>query len=382
MNKKRILITAILLIAVCVIGVVSFVLYRNYKEKQEALDSGTSVIQKYTESFDKADGIEEKEKVYSDLINDSTLNDVIQKYFSDKSSKTDEWYKNYSQSIKDMYSKIKEEYSSSINSFNDEISDSADMNAYCNLLESVTALSDKIAQDNILEDSDKNELNGLVGEISDTLNQKIEEICKSYSDKYDEYTKADINSMSKEDITAAVENLNNLKTEIATLPADYFTELNTNIDTKTAEFNAKLEEIKQKEEEEAAAKAEEEARKTQENSNKSSKKNSSNSSDNSSNSSNKKSDSSSSTNSSDNSSSSSSTGTTYKHNDKIPPLEINGVLFYAPQKVVNLYNSRTTSVWNSLTVTYNGVDACMWFVDGDYNCVADQNGNILEEYID
>ena len=62
------------------------------------------------------------------------------------------------------------------------------------------------------------------------------------------------------------------------------------------------------------------------------------------------------------------------------PLKIHGVLFYPPQKVISIYNSRTNTVWNSLQTTYNGVDACEWFVDGDYDCIADQNGNILVEY--
>lgn len=33
-----------------------------------------------------------------------------------------------------------------------------------------------------------------------------------------------------------------------------------------------------------------------------------------------------------------------------------------------------------MAVTYNGADACKWYVDGDYSCIADQNGNILVEY--
>ncbi len=156
-----------------------------------------------------------------------------------------------------------------------------------------------------------------------------------------------------------------------------FKDLIGQIDSKITEISNKLDEIKKKEEEEAAAaakKAEEEAaKKAQESSgNKTSKK--SNKSNNSNN------NASSSNNSSNNNNSSNDSNSGLKHHDSIPPLKINGVLFYAPQKVVNLFNSRTTSVWNSGSTTYNGVDACKWYVDDDYSCIADQNGNILVEY--
>ena len=42
------------------------------------------------------------------------------------------------------------------------------------------------------------------------------------------------------------------------------------------------------------------------------------------------------------------------------------VYYFIKTKVISIYNSRTNTVWNSGSTTYNGVDACEWAVDDDY----------------
>lgn len=366
-----------ILVAVIVVILLGTILGVNYKRNLDIkndIKAANSLITDYNKKFDEESEKDKKEKIYNDFKSDKELNNYLKKYSKNHKELKD----NYNKELKSEYSWFIDYYTNKVNDINNKFSETKDINSCKNYLDEFANLSNEISSDKILEKDDINSLNDKVNSSNDAINEEIKNVINDYTNKFTETSSLDINNSSKDDLNNTVTNLNSLKDEISKLPEEYFMDLIGQIDSKITEISNKLDEIKKKEEEEAVAaakKAEEEAaKKAQEYSgNKTSKKNnkSNNSNNNTSNNNNP-------SNNNNNSSNNSNSG--LKHHDSIPPLKINGVLFYAPQKVVNLFNSRTTSVWNSMSTTYNGVDACEWFVDGDYDCIADQNGNILVEY--
>lgn len=368
-----------ILVAVIVVILLGTVLGVNYKRNLDVkndIKAANSLITAYNKKFDKESEIDKKEKIYNDFKSDKELNDYLKKYSKNHKELKD----NYDKELKSEYSWFIDYYTDKINDINNRFSETKDINSCKNYLDEFTNISNEISSNKTLEKDDINSLNDKINSSNDVINEEIKNVVNNYNNKFTEASSLDINNSSKDDLNNAITNLNSLKDEISKLPEEYFKDLISQIDAKITEISNKLDEIKKKEEEEAAAaaakKAEEEAaKKAQESSkNKTSKK--SNKSNNSSSTNN----SSSNNNNNNINNSSNDSGSGLKHHDSIPPLKINGILFYAPQKVVNLFNSRTTSVWNSLQTTYNGADACKWYVDGDYSCIADQNGNILVEY--
>lgn len=367
-----------ILVAVIVVILLGTVLGVNYKRNLDVkndIKAANSLITAYNKKFDKESEIDKKEKIYNDFKSDKELNDYLKKYSKNHKELKD----NYDKELKSEYSWFIDYYTDKINDINNRFSETKDINSCKNYLDEFTNISNEISSNKTLEKDDINSLNDKINSSNDVINEEIKNVVNNYNNKFTEASSLDINNSSKDDLNNAITNLNSLKDEISKLPEEYFKDLIGQIDSKITEISNKLDEIKKKEEAAAAAtkKAEEEAsKKAQESSgNKTSKKSSkSNNNNNTSNSN------SSSNSNSENNNSSNNSGSGLKHHDSIPPLKINGVLFYAPQKVVNLFNSRTTSVWNSGQTTYNGVDACEWFVDDDYDCIADQNGNILVEY--
>lgn len=369
----------VILVAIILVILLSTILGINYKRNLEVkndIKDANLLITSYNKKFDKESEKDKKEKIYNDFKSDKELNDYLKKYSKNHKELKD----NYDKELKSEYSWFIDYYTDKINDINNKFSETKDISSCKNYLDEFTNISNEVSSDKILEKDDVNSLNDKINLSNNAINEEIKNIVNGYNNKFTEISSLDINNSSKDDLNNAITNLNSLKDEISKLPEEYFKDLIGQIDSKITEISNKLDEIKKKEEEEAAAaaakKAEEEAaKKAQESSgNKTSKKSSKSNNNNISNSN------SSSNSNSENNNSSNNSGSGLKHHDSIPPLKINGVLFYAPQKVVNLFNSRTTSVWNSGQTTYNGVDACKWYVDGDYSCIADQNGNILVEY--
>lgn len=367
-----------ILVAVIVVILLGTVLGVNYKRNLDVkndIKAANSLITAYNKKFDKESEIDKKEKIYNDFKSDKELNNYLKKYSKNHKELKD----NYDKELKSEYSWFIDYYTDKINDINNRFSETKDINSCKNYLDEFTNISNEVSSDKILEKDDVNSLNDKINSSNNAINEEIKNIVNGYNNKFTEISSLDINNSSKDDLNNAITNLNSLKDKISKFPEEYFKDLIGQIDAKITEISNKLDEIKKKEEEEAAAaaakKAEEEAAKKAQKSsgNKTSKK--SNKSNNNTSNSN-----SSSNSNSENNNLSNNSGSGLKHHDSIPPLKINGVLFYAPQKVVNLFNSRTTSVWNSGQTTYNGVDACKWYVDGDYSCIADQNGNILVEY--
>lgn len=366
-----------ILVAVIVVILLGTVLGVNYKRNLDVkndIKAANSLITAYNKKFDKESEIDKKEKIYNDFKSDKELNDYLKKY----SKNHKELKENYDKELKSEYSWFIDYYTNKINDINNKFSETKDINSCKNYLDEFTNISNEISSDKTLEKDDINSLNDKINSSNDAINEEIKNVVNGYNNKFTEASSfLDINNSSKDDLNNAITNLNSLKDEISKLPEEYFKDLIGQIDSKITEISNKLDEIKKKEEEEAAAaaakKAEEEvAKKAQESSgNKTSKKN--NKSNNSSNTNN-------SNNSSNSNDSSSINNNSSVRRDPVLPLKINGVLFYPPQKVISIYNSRTNTVWNSGQTTYNGVDACEWFVDDDYDCIADQNGNILVEY--
>lgn len=363
----------VVVIVVILLGTVLGVNYKRNLDVKNDIKAANSLITAYNKKFDKESEIDKKEKIYNDFKSDKKLNNYLKKY----SKNNKELKNNYDKELKSEYSWFIDYYTGKINDINNKFSETKDISSCKNYLDEFTNISNEVSSDKILEKDDVNSLNDKINLSNNAINEEIKNIVNGYNNKFTEISSLDINNSSKDDLNNAITNLNSLKDEISKLPEEYFKDLIGQIDSKITEISNKLDEIKKKEEAAAAAakKAEEEAsKKAQESSGNKTSKKSSKSNNNTSNSN------SSSNSNSENNNSSNNSGSGLKHHDSIPPLKINGVLFYAPQKVVNLFNSRTTSVWNSGQTTYNGVDACKWYVDGDYSCIADQNGNILVEY--
>lgn len=368
-----------ILVAVIVVILLGTVLGVNYKRNLDVkndIKAANSLITAYNKKFDKESEIDKKEKIYNDFKSDKELNDYLKKYSKNHKELKD----NYDKELKSEYSWFIDYYTDKINDINNRFSETKDINSCKNYLDEFTNISNEISSNKTLEKDDINSLNDKINSSNDVINEEIKNVVNNYNNKFTEASSLDINNSSKDDLNNAITNLNSLKDEISKLPEEYFKDLIGQIDSKITEISNKLDEIKKKEEAAAAAakKAEEEAaKKAQESSgNKTSKKSSkSNKSvNNSSNSSN-----SNESNVGNNSSNNNSNSSSIKR-DPVLPLKIHGVLFYPPQKVISIYNSRTNTVWNSGSTTYNGVDACEWAVDDDYYCIADQNGNILVEY--